>query len=46
MTFPVDDVETNIRAFLDSVKRATGNAKSTDPADRKLKSSGGARPGQ
>lgn len=45
MTFPVNDVETNVRAFLDSVKRATGNAKSTDPTERKMKASGGARPG-
>jgi hypothetical protein len=46
MTFSVSDVETNVRAFVDSVKRATGNAKSLDSSDRKLKSSGGSRPGQ
>ncbi|KAF8963941.1 ribosomal protein L1-like protein [Flammula alnicola] len=44
MTFPVTDVETNFRQFIASVKRATGNAKDTDAAERKLKSAGGARP--
>ncbi|KAF9531848.1 ribosomal protein L1-like protein [Crepidotus variabilis] len=43
ISFPVDDVETNVRAFVDSVKRATGNAKALE-SDRKLKAAGGARP--
>jgi len=46
MTFPITDVETNVRAFVDSVKRATGNAKSLDSSERKVKASGGSRPGQ
>ncbi|KAJ3512510.1 hypothetical protein NLJ89_g3477 [Agrocybe chaxingu] len=43
MQFPVEDVVTNVRHFLASVKRATGNSKEADAADRKLKSSGGTR---
>ena len=39
--FPVDDVVTNFRHFITSVKRATGNVKDPDAADRK--SSSGAR---
>jgi hypothetical protein len=46
MTFPITDVETNVRAFVDSVKRATGNAKNLDSSEHKLKSSGGSRPGE
>ena len=44
MHFPVEDVVTNFHHFITSVKRATGNAKDPDAADRKLNSSG-ARPG-
>jgi len=44
MTFPITDVETNVRAFVDSVKRATGNAKSLDSSERKVKAAGGSRP--
>ena len=43
MHFPLEDIVTNFRHFITSVKHATGNAK--DPnADQKL-NSGGARPG-
>lgn len=45
MSFSVTDVETNVRAFMDSVKRATGNAKNLDSLERTVKSSGGSRPG-
>lgn len=41
MDFPVEDVETNVRLFLASVKRATGNAKDTENADRKAKNASG-----
>lgn len=34
--FPVDDVVKNVRHFLGSVKRATGNEKDTD-SDKKSK---------
>lgn len=44
MHFPVEDIVTNFRHFITSVKRATGNAKDPDAVDRKL-NSGGARPG-
>lgn len=44
MHFPLEDIVTNFRHFITSVKRATGNAKDPDAADRKLNSSG-ARPG-
>lgn len=44
MHFPVEDVMTNFRHFITSVKRATGNAKDPDAVDRKL-NAGGARPG-
>ncbi|KAF4611951.1 hypothetical protein D9613_004166 [Agrocybe pediades] len=44
MDFPMEDVVTNFRQFLSSVKRATGNSKEQDAGDRKLKSAGGARP--
>jgi len=43
MSFSITDVETNVRAFMDSVKRATGNAKNLD-SERTVKSSGGSRP--
>jgi hypothetical protein len=46
MTFSMTDVETNVRAFVDSVKRATGNAKILDSSERKVKAAGGSRPGQ
>jgi large subunit ribosomal protein L1 len=45
MDFPVEDVVTNFNQFITSVKRATGNAKDPDAADRKLRSAGGSRPG-
>lgn len=44
MHFPVEDVVTNFHHFMTSVKRATGNARDSDAADRKLNSSG-AKPG-
>ena len=44
MHFPVEDVVTNFRHFIISVKRATGNARDLDATDRKSNSSG-ARPG-
>ena len=44
MHFPVEDIVTNFRHFITSVKRATGNARDPDAVDRKL-NSGGARPG-
>lgn len=44
MDFPVEDVVTNFNQFITSVKRATGNAKDPDAADRKLRSAGGSRP--
>ena len=44
MHFPVEDVVTNFRHFITSVKRATGNARDLDAAERKLNASG-ARPG-
>ncbi|KAF9055885.1 ribosomal protein L1-like protein [Panaeolus papilionaceus] len=44
MHFPLEDVEANVRHFIASVKRATGNAKDPAAKDRKLKSAGGARP--
>ncbi|KAF8910043.1 ribosomal protein L1-like protein [Gymnopilus junonius] len=44
MDFPMDDVVTNFRQFLTSVKKATGNSKDPEAADRKLKNSGGGRP--
>lgn len=46
MHFPLEDVEANVRHFIASVKRATGNAKDPAAKDRKLKSAGGARPGE
>jgi hypothetical protein len=42
MHFPVEDIVTNFRHFITSVKRATGNAKDPDAVDRKL-NPGGAR---
>jgi large subunit ribosomal protein L1 len=45
MDFPVEDVVINFNQFITSVKRATGNAKDPDAADRKLRSAGGSRPG-
>jgi len=45
MDFPIPDVETNVRLFIASVKRATGNAKDTDNPDRKSKGSPGGRHG-
>lgn len=44
MHFPVEDIVTNFRHFITSIKRATGNAKDPDAADRKL-NAGAARPG-
>ena len=44
MHFSVEDIVTNFRHFITSVKRATGNARDPSAADRKL-NSGGARPG-
>lgn len=41
----MDDVVTNFRQFLTSVKKATGNSKEPEAADRKSKNSGGGRPG-
>jgi len=45
MEFPVSDVVTNFRQFLTSVKKATGNLKEADEAERRAKNSGGGRPG-
>lgn len=42
MHFPVEDVVRNIRYFLSSVKKVTGNSKDDD---RKSKTQGGAKPG-
>ncbi|KAF8167448.1 ribosomal protein L1-like protein [Crassisporium funariophilum] len=42
MDFPVEDVVTNIRQFLISVKKATGNVKEAESGDRRLKNAGGA----
>jgi large subunit ribosomal protein L1 len=44
MHFPVDDVVKNIRHFMSSVKRVTGNTKEAEDS-RKLKNSG-AKPGK
>ncbi|PPR06131.1 hypothetical protein CVT26_005353 [Gymnopilus dilepis] len=44
MEFPVSDVVTNFRQFLTSVKKATGNLKEADEAERRAKNSGGVIP--
>ena len=44
MHFPVDDVVKNVRHFMSSVKRVTGNTKETEDS-RRLKNSG-AKPGK
>lgn len=37
MFFPIDDVIKNVRHFMGSVKRATGNEKDTESGDKKSK---------
>jgi large subunit ribosomal protein L1 len=44
MNFPVEDVVKNVRHFMSSVKRVTGNTKDADDS-RRLKNSG-AKPGK
>jgi large subunit ribosomal protein L1 len=44
MNFPVDDMIKNIRSFMTSVKRVTGNTK--EAADTRASKSGSAKPGE